>query len=179
MRHRHRRAHETHTKPELPITPMLDMSFQLLAFFVITYKPATLEGSLSMSLPKPGSDTPAQQINSEILDEDKDEPITVRVPSNGSGLILAYELNSANAAEPQRFPDSDKLLIELKAICKAKIDAKEPVPKLEYQFAPDINYQFVIKQLDEAKQAGFTKVTPTLISEPKAKPMAPAAPDMK
>ena len=65
MRHRHRRAHETHTKPELPITPMLDMSFQLLAFFVITYKPATLEGSLSMSLPKPGSDTPAQQINSD------------------------------------------------------------------------------------------------------------------
>jgi biopolymer transport protein ExbD len=173
MRHRHRRAHETHTKPELPITPMLDMSFQLLAFFVITYKPATLEGSLAMSLPKPGSDTPAPPTDSLVIDDDKDTPITVRVPSNGSGLILGYELNTASAAEPIRFPDSDKLLVELKSMAKAKIDAKETVPKLEYQFAPDINYQFVIKQLDEAKQAGFTKVTPTLISEPKAKPAAP------
>ena len=94
-------------------------------------------------------------------------------------MILAFELNTATAAEPIRFPDSDKLQTELKSIVKAKLDAKEAVPKLEYQFAPDINYQFVIKQLDEAKQAGFTKVTPTLISEPKAKPMAPAAPDMK
>ena len=87
--------------------------------------------------------------------------------------------NTASSPEPIRFPDSDKLQVELKSIAKAKIDAKEAVPKLEYQFAPDINYQFVIKQLDEAKQAGFTKVTPTLITEPKPKPMPAAAPDMK
>src|SRR5262245_26085696 len=39
----------------LPITPMLDMSFQLLAFFVMTFRvlgPA--EGELDMYLPKAG-----------------------------------------------------------------------------------------------------------------------------
>jgi len=169
MRHRHRRPHETHTKPELPITPMLDMSFQLLAFFVITYKPATLEGQLSLLLPKPGADTPAPPAIIDRIEDDTDQTITVRVPSNGNGLIIAYELNTASSAEPKRFPDSDKLLVELKEIAKGKLDAKEAMPKVEYQFAPDINYQFVIKQLDEARQAGFTKVVPTLLSEAKPK----------
>src|SRR5262249_30379810 len=40
----------------LPITPMLDMSFQLLAFFVMTFQAANaLEGQLDMYLPKAGN----------------------------------------------------------------------------------------------------------------------------
>jgi biopolymer transport protein ExbD len=35
----------------LPITPMLDMAFQLLAFFIMTYNPVDLEGQLDQALP--------------------------------------------------------------------------------------------------------------------------------
>ena len=35
----------------LPITPMLDMTFQLLFFFVMNFNPADLEGQMHMSLP--------------------------------------------------------------------------------------------------------------------------------
>ena len=35
---------------EVPITPMLDMAFQLLTFFILTYKPAPTEGQFSMNL---------------------------------------------------------------------------------------------------------------------------------
>ena len=35
---------------EIPITPMLDMAFQLLTFFILTYKPAPSEGQFSMNL---------------------------------------------------------------------------------------------------------------------------------
>ena len=35
----------------LPITPMLDMTFQLLFFFIINFNPADLEGQMDMSLP--------------------------------------------------------------------------------------------------------------------------------
>jgi len=36
----------------LPVTPMLDMTFQLLFFFIATYKPATaVEGQIEMALP--------------------------------------------------------------------------------------------------------------------------------
>ena len=34
------------------VTPMLDMSFQLLSFFVITYRPMPTEGQLSINMPK-------------------------------------------------------------------------------------------------------------------------------
>ena len=35
---------------EIPITPMLDMAFQLLTFFILTYRPAPTEGQFSMNL---------------------------------------------------------------------------------------------------------------------------------
>ena len=36
-------------EPEIPITPMLDMAFQLLTFFVLTYHAMPTEGSIGMS----------------------------------------------------------------------------------------------------------------------------------
>ena len=40
------------SKVDMPITPMLDMTFQLLAFFVLTFQPqSALEGKLEFSLP--------------------------------------------------------------------------------------------------------------------------------
>src|SRR5262249_5863718 len=35
----------------LPITPMLDMAFQLLPFFIFTYHPSDLEGQMELNLP--------------------------------------------------------------------------------------------------------------------------------
>src|SRR5258708_4578359 len=36
---------------ELPITPMLDMTFQLLTFFIITYHPTSMEAAIDFALP--------------------------------------------------------------------------------------------------------------------------------
>src|SRR3954469_12161039 len=35
---------------EIQITPMLDMAFQLLTFFILTYHPAPTEGQFNMNL---------------------------------------------------------------------------------------------------------------------------------
>jgi biopolymer transport protein ExbD len=35
----------------VPITPMLDMSFQLLSFFILTFHPTPAEGQLAVTLP--------------------------------------------------------------------------------------------------------------------------------
>jgi biopolymer transport protein ExbD len=40
-------------EPNVPIAPMLDMAFQLLTFFVLTYHPAPQEGQFAMSLLPP------------------------------------------------------------------------------------------------------------------------------
>ena len=39
----------------LIVTPMLDMSFQILAFFIMTYHPSALEGHIPGSLVPPES----------------------------------------------------------------------------------------------------------------------------
>ncbi len=172
MRHRHRKAENSATKPELPITPMLDMSFQLLAFFLIIYKPATLEGQLSLMLPNTGNES-SSAVNIETLDDSTSEELSIRVVTDGSGLVTNLDLLSKTNPAPQSFADGDKLLVELKAIAERKKTENSNLPKIDYQFAEDVNFQYVIKQIDEAKQAGFEKVTPTILREQPSKPKAP------
>jgi biopolymer transport protein ExbD len=49
-RHRKRKGPEA---VELNLAAMLDMAFQLLTFFILTFKPAPVEGQLGLHLPPP------------------------------------------------------------------------------------------------------------------------------
>src|SRR5438477_9504059 len=51
MRHLY---HDEDQGVDMPITPMLDMAFQLLMFFILTYHPSALEGHMDLSLPAAG-----------------------------------------------------------------------------------------------------------------------------
>ena len=43
---------------ELNLAAMLDMAFQLLTFFILTFKPAPVEGQINLRMPPPQSITP-------------------------------------------------------------------------------------------------------------------------
>ena len=51
---KHRKAMD-HVKPQVPITPMLDLTFQLLFFFITLFNPDSamrkLEGQMDLMLP--------------------------------------------------------------------------------------------------------------------------------
>src|SRR5262245_30619514 len=49
MRHRRRKQSDV----ELNLAAMLDMAFQLLTFFILTFKPAPVEGQVLLRLPPP------------------------------------------------------------------------------------------------------------------------------
>ena len=57
-RRRHRRKANNAIK--LNVTAMLDMAFQLLAFFILTFRPAPVEGHLSLNMPPPIPQTNVQ-----------------------------------------------------------------------------------------------------------------------
>ena len=67
----------------------------------------------------------------------------------------------------------DDLYAALGKIVKDKKAEKGLVPKLEIQFADDVRYQFVIKMIDDAKLAGFEKISPNLLGKDRKKPPQP------
>jgi biopolymer transport protein ExbD len=53
MRRRRKKHRQNTDAVELNLAAMLDMAFQLLTFFILTFKPAPVEGQLSLRLPPP------------------------------------------------------------------------------------------------------------------------------
>lgn len=50
---RRRRKRRAQPDVELNLAAMLDMAFQLLTFFILTFRPAPIEGQVSLRLPPP------------------------------------------------------------------------------------------------------------------------------
>lgn len=53
MHRRRGRRKRKEAKVELNLAAMLDMAFQLLTFFILTFRPAPVEGQLALHLPPP------------------------------------------------------------------------------------------------------------------------------
>jgi len=78
-----KRKHRSQSDVELNLAAMLDMAFQLLTFFILTFKPAPVEGQVMLRMPPPqpvtnvnagqkaGTDTnnnnPAQGLNTLVI----------------------------------------------------------------------------------------------------------------
>lgn len=72
------------------LTAMLDMAFQLLAFFVLTFKPAPTEGEVALRMPPPQAVMAAKVSNKKAGSSDKDvltglTSLVVSVLPNKSG----------------------------------------------------------------------------------------------
>jgi biopolymer transport protein ExbD len=64
MAHRKKKKHGGGDGPVMNLTAMLDMAFQLLAFFVLTFKPAPIEGEVMLRMPPPQA-VMAQKVKSK------------------------------------------------------------------------------------------------------------------
>ena len=152
--------------PDLPITPMLDMSFQLMSFFILTFHPMPTEAQLAMALPK--SEGGGQQsVATDIKIEDEELVVQVYAADNGAPVDITAALKTGNVPFGT---DTGKLFAFLKERAAQSAAAKEATPRLRLEFADKLNYQFVIKMLDEARRAGFDRISPTLLNPGGKKP---------
>ncbi len=158
-------------EPELPITPMLDMSFQLLAFFIMTFKPAPTEGQIAMSLPPAEDAGPSSAIPD--LTSEKPKKYVVRVASTDGGAIANINITEEGTADPNgRDIGADpanyhKEMVALYTTEKARRDAAAakgatpiPPPKLTLEIGSKLRQASVIQLLDHAVRAGFTDIAP-------------------
>jgi biopolymer transport protein ExbD len=129
----------------LPITPMLDMSFQLLAFFLFLFRPIPAEGQLAVMLPSSGV---GQQ--NAIADEPPAavDVYTVTIHSSPTGGLGTITLAGPTSTK-ENIRTIEALLTELKAIPKAA------GVSLTIETSTDLLYARLVDVLDACKRTGF------------------------
>jgi biopolymer transport protein ExbD len=146
------------------ITPMLDAAFQLLAFFIVFYRPAGFEGQMELSLP---SDNPAKAERPEDIDPtvkpDKDKQLELktdvmvivrtRLDGRNNGDISSLALQT-DAGRPE-VGDLDGLSRELKKLAEKGNSANG----IKIQADDKLKWDGVVQVMDRCRQAGFVNVS--------------------
>jgi biopolymer transport protein ExbD len=136
----------------LPITPMLDMSFQLLAFFILTFHPLAPEGQLAANMP-------ATQANANRdaapIDDDSKDQYTIVVYS-ADGAIAGLSLRG-----PTMIRGDIRSLRELR-------EALETIPKpaktagldvvITIEASNDLAYARLVEVIDLCKKVGIDSI---------------------
>lgn len=178
MNRRRRHSNVDFVEPDLPITPMLDMSFQLLAFFIMTFKPTPTEGQIAMSLPPAQEGGPSANIPDITAEQPKKYVITVSAHEGGTirGITFKEEGAAGEGGEDLGADVEKSLLPKLKGLYeteKKRIDAAKakgttiPPPKLTIAIGDKLLQAYVIQVFDAAVQAGYTDVAPVPIDKGK------------
>lgn len=166
------RGEDHPVQARVPVIPMLDMAFQLLAFGLYCFDLTAdkVEGQLSLALPKSGSE--GDPVNTPTEIKEPEEDFTIRVAADGAGRIASIELTTTKVTTPEALPkDIVPLANALKEKVERKTNAQEKAPKLEMQFDKKLNYQLCFELLSAADTAKFSKVTPNILgAEPKKPP---------
>ncbi|HEY7314298.1 MAG TPA: biopolymer transporter ExbD [Gemmataceae bacterium] len=159
-----RRKTEAGPEPNLPVTPMLDMAFQLLAFFVMTYHPSDLEGQMDLSLP---SEKITQAEKPENVDPNKapDPNAKLDLPANLTVIVRTQMDNVNNGrisaltlqddAGPQQIDNLEKLAAEL----KKRSETVENKENIKIQADGKLKWEEVIRVMDVCQGAGFKNVS--------------------
>jgi biopolymer transport protein ExbD len=163
----------------LIITPMLDMSFQILAFFIMTYHPSALEGHFDIKLlpPKNVATKGPTNINNELPPIDSEPElndvllVTVKSVAKGqtengrtdgdpSRILLTRPEDAAN---PVAIADTDvpfeeglkKLSLELKKFLEDPTHSKANI-KIEPD--PELKHKYTMEVYDACKLSGFQNI---------------------
>src|SRR6187401_3285470 len=84
-RHKKKKSEEV----QLNLAAMLDMAFQLLAFFILTFRPSPVEGQLLLNLPPPTPVTKTSSAGGEAtaVPASDTEPVLLSVKADDAGRV--------------------------------------------------------------------------------------------
>ena len=144
-----------HVESDLPITPMLDMSFQLLAFFIMTFKPSPTEAQIAMTFPPPDGG------KWTIPDPFSDKParFIVHVESTETGTIRSIAIREEGSPVEGKDLGSD-LGNYFKELKSQNEQLKGKPAKLVMEIDGNLLEDYVVKLLDHAMRAGFSDISP-------------------
>jgi biopolymer transport protein ExbD len=174
MRKRHVATASAGVALGLIITPMLDMSFQILSFFIMTYHPSALEGHVNGTLPLPkvtSGPTPEADLLPPTSDPDVEAGLQVIVKAVPKGAANEHErvdgqptqiyVKSTEDAAPALVADDGegldvsmrKLTDRLKRSVAGGLRGN-----IRLDCQGDLKHQYVMRIFDVCKAAGFENV---------------------
>src|SRR3954454_24705809 len=150
-------------EPELPITPMLDMSFQILFYFVMIYHPSALEVQLDLNLPALGQ---AKAKRAEDVDPKAQSDTNIEVPADVTVLVTTFKreqqgqggIDTITVQSPsggEKVVTLTELGPELKALHAKVGDAKD----IKIQADSKLKWAFVVKVMDVCHASGFEGIS--------------------
>lgn len=159
----HKRRADPGLEVELPITPMLDMAFQLLTFFVFTYHPSSFEGLMQLNLPgatetKAANTQQMQPTPSDTtLELPSDLTVVIKGSADGSGAPSEYVVEKTEGPSPPL-----KTLQQLEdSLVKARKDVKN-ADDVKIRVEGRLKYDFVMRVMDictHPDKGGFKRVS--------------------
>jgi biopolymer transport protein ExbD len=147
---------------ELPITPMLDLAFQVLLFFIMTYHPSQLEGQMDLTLPdaaqaKAASPAEARPDQSAPGELELPSEITVLVKTQHDG-VHDGGISQISVQERQGTKDFPGLEELRKYLAEARSGLGNQ-NDIKIQADSALRYAFVMQIMDMCTRAGFRNVS--------------------
>jgi len=141
---RRRRKSEGEEGPQVPVAPMLDMAFQLLTFFVLTYRAAPVEGQFVMNLlpPQPATSMAAAAADASPSD---DLPVSLRtlpttLKAAGDGSLARVMINDTEIP-------NERLALE-KELDHYLLDPDVPFDQTLIKVDPNLRYSELMTVID-------------------------------
>ena len=161
----------------LPIVPMLDLSFQLLFFFVATFNPGKAEGKLAMNLPASGqaraadiSQVDPKAISDPILEIPSDFVVVVSAREDSFVLSIrdSEKVNEVgvlrNLTKETRSAEVAKLLESLREKLAEKLKARQEKEgakagdNVKIEATRKTKHADLVAVMDACIRAGYTQV---------------------
>jgi biopolymer transport protein ExbD len=135
---------------QLNLAAMLDMAFQLLAFFILTFKPAPVEGQINLNLPPPVAVRDLQAAQQEADDADvgpaSAHTLTITIVSAGNGQVSSMTVGLAKLfdgpLDGNRLKMLDRRLKDVFAI------EGKPFEQVLLRVGKSLNYGELMKIID-------------------------------
>lgn len=145
-----RRNRRRHSDVELNLAAMLDMAFQLLTFFILTFHPSPIEGELQLRLPPPLPATEVKPLDdAAAADTPGSSPaysLVIRIESDPQGNVSQLKLGPRvvfqGAATEVRLHELDRLLRDLFSIQRGEYE------QVLIRVGPELHYQELMKVVD-------------------------------
>jgi len=135
---------------ELNLAAMLDMAFQLLTFFILTFQPAPIEGGIALRMPPAAASSktaahspPSAAASSDAVARDKllrsVDTLTIRVSANATGAIGLLSVDAQAVGNLARLDERLRRMLA---------DPESPHEQVIIEAGGDLRYDALMQVLE-------------------------------